>query len=185
MDKFIHLCVRKLISYLLFGLMTWQIIGFVGYFEFSHFKLKKEIKSLLKKGVPKDELVQFTFSESEIANLTWLKKNEFQFQDSLYDVVYKTKHLNGLTTFQCISDSQEKVLFAKLGQTVSNNMGDDDHQTPVSNWFKLIKLPYLSSEETVPFVLVNANDKVEISAVYIRFFQSISHSTDSPPPQFS
>jgi hypothetical protein len=165
--------------------MTWQIIGFVGYFEFSHSKLKKEIKSLLKKGVPKEDLVQFTFSETEINNLTWLKKNEFQFQDSLYDVVYKTKHPNGLTTFQCISDSQEKVLFARLGQTISNNLGDDDHQTPVSNWFKLIKLPYLSVSTDISLVAYIDNSKIEKYSFYTNHFQSISFSIDSPPPQVS
>ena len=165
--------------------MTWQIIGFVGYFEFSHSKLKKEIKSLLKKGVPKEDLVQFTFSETEINNLTWLKKNEFQFQDSLYDVVYKTKHPNGLTTFQCIPDSQEKVLFARLGQTISNNLGDDDHQTPVSNWFKLIKLPYLSVSTDISLVAYIDNSKIEKYSFYTNHFQSISFSIDSPPPQVS
>ena len=165
--------------------MTWQIIGFVGYFEFSHFKLKKEIKSLLKKGVPKGDLVEFTFTASEINNLTWLKKNEFQYQDSLYDVVYKTKHPNGITTFQCISDSQEKVLFARLGQTISNNLGDDDHQTPVSNWFKLIKLPYLSASEDITVVALKYEVQIEFDNAYANFFQSISHSIDSPPPQYS
>ena len=165
--------------------MTWQIIGFVGYFEFSHSKLKKEIKSLLKKGVPKEDLVQFTFSETEINNLIWLKKNEFQFQDSLYDVVYSTKHKNGLITFECITDSQEKVLFARLGQTISNNLGDDDHQTPVSNWFKLIKLPYLSVSTDISLIAFIDNSKIEFNCFYTNFFQSIPFSIDSPPPQVS
>jgi hypothetical protein len=165
--------------------MTWQIIGFVGYFEFSHSKLKKEIKSLLKKGVPKEDLVKFTFSETEISNLTWLKKNEFQYQDSLYDVVYTTKHKNGLTSFECISDSQEKVLFARLGQTISNNLGDDDHQTPVSNWFKLIKLPYLSVSTDISLVAFMDNSKIENYSFYTKHFQTISFSIDSPPPQIS
>lgn len=165
--------------------MTWQIIGFVGYFEFSHFKLKKEIKSLLKKGVPKEELVQFTFTAQEINQLTWLKKNEFQFQGSLYDVVYSTKHSNGKITFECISDSQEKVLFARLGQTISNNMGDDDHQTPFSNWFKLIKLPYLSvSADYFPVVYIDKS-KLEYCSIYTNHFQSINFSIDSPPPKVS
>jgi len=165
--------------------MTWQIIGFVGYFEFSHSKLKKEIKSLLKKGVPKEDLVQFTFTETEINNLTWLKKNEFQYQDSLYDVVYSTKHKNGLTTFESISDSQEKVLFARLGQTISNNLGDDHHQTPVSNWFKLIKLPYLSGSKDISIVTFIDNSKIEYYSFYTNLFQSICFSIDSPPPQYS
>jgi hypothetical protein len=139
----------------------------------------------LKKGVPKEELVQFTFSESEIADLTWLKKNEFQFQGSLYDVVRSSKQANGLTVFECISDSQEKVLFARLGQTISNNLGDDDHQTPVSNWFKLIKLPYLHTLEDITVVAFKYEVQIEFANAYANFFRSISHSIDSPPPQYS
>ncbi len=179
------MCVRKLISYLLFGLMVWQIIGFVGYFEFSHFKLKKEIKSLLKKGVPKEELVVFSFSKSEINQLTWLKKNEFEYQDSLYDVVRSTRIQDGKFRFECISDSQEKVLFAQLGQTISNNMGDDHHQTPISNWFKLIKLPLLSNSTlTEVSCEVKTIEKAQLSE-YLKFFRSIYSEIDSPPPQFS
>jgi hypothetical protein len=100
-------------------------------------------------------------------------------------VVRSTKHKNGLTTFECISDTQEKKLFARLGQTISNNMGDDQHQTPVSNWFKLIKLPYLSCSTDILIGAFIDISEIESYSFYTKNFQSISFSVDSPPPQVS
>ncbi|MEN9997067.1 MAG: hypothetical protein RI922_57 [Bacteroidota bacterium] len=165
--------------------MVWQIIGFVSYFEFSHFKLKKEIKSLLKESVSKDELVYFRFSASELEQLTWLNKHEFEFEGRYFDVVKQEKLDNGLYSFECLSDIHEKELFKQLEVSISCNLGNDKQPTSVSNWFKLIKLPFLSNNSIVAITLENkSKEKVHLSK-YLKFFQSIYSEIDSPPPQFS
>lgn len=134
--------MRKLTSLILLILLTFQIAGFVGYFEFAHYQLKKEIKFQLKQGVPKDKLVIFDFDATQLKNLFWLEKNEFDLNGNLYDVVRKSNS-NGITHLECISDKQEKVLFAKLNQNVSSNLSDVNQHMPVSSLFKLLQTPAL------------------------------------------
>ncbi len=133
--------MRKFIQYCLLFVFIWQIVGFVGYFEFSHSTLKKEIKTLLKKGVPKDQLVIFNFSAEELDELIWLKKNEFDLDGNLFDVVRRHTKKDGTVYMECISDKKEKELFAHLGENISLNMGDQKHPTPVSSWMKILQLP--------------------------------------------
>lgn len=177
--------MRKIVTYLLLFVFVWQIVGFVGYFEISHAKIKKEIKTLLKNGVPKEELIIYTFDALEMSQLVWRKKNEFDLDGNLFDVVRRKNLENGKTTLECISDKQEKVLFCELGQSISKNLGDDDHQTPVSNWFKLIKLPCLSALEDISVIAFKYEVQIQFDNAYANFFQSISNSIDSPPPQYS
>lgn len=175
--------MRRSIQYCLLILFVWQIVGFVGYFEFSHYHLKKEIKTLLKQGVPKEELVIFEFTPEQMSELIWLKKNEFDLNGNLYDVVRKHTGRDGKIHMECISDKKEKVLFAHLGQNISMNMGDEKHPTPVSNWMKILQLPALS-------VFQNAIEPVIISfevTIIPQFFYLPMHSEksvliDSPPP---
>lgn len=136
--------MRKLISYILVLFMTWQIIGFVGYFEFSYYLLKKDIKKLLKEGVPEDELVYFEFSKKEMNNLIWIKKNEFKLNGNMYDVV-RTKPTKDKFILECVSDTQETILFAKLDQTISKNLGNKKGGGPVSKWLKLLHTPVIVS----------------------------------------
>jgi hypothetical protein len=177
--------VRKFVSFLLFSVIIWQIIGFVGYFELSHYQIKKEIKSLLKKGVPKDSLTSFKFSEHQMAKLNWLKKNEFKFKGRLYDVVYKVKDKDGFSILNCISDTQEEVLFAKLGQTVANSLGEDQPHNPIAHWFKLNKQYYCFQINTfLPVIYVEAGKTKSVFA-YMNFFQSVKSNLDTPPPNIS
>ena len=175
--------MRKLVSFSLFLLIAWQIIGFVAYFEFTHYQLKKEIKLVLKQGVPKNKLVIFEFDTNQLEELIWLKKNEFNFQGNLFDVVRSHETAEGKTYMECISDTQETQLFKKLSQTVSINLGDDQNPTPLSNWLK-----------TLHFPLNLAFFEIEIPNLYktclprpnFHFEGSILHpigEIESPPPE--
>lgn len=174
--------MRKLVSFGLFILFTWQIIGFVGYFEFSHYHLKKEIKTLLKQGVSEDELVVFEFDEKQLSELIWLKKNEFDLKGNLFDVVRSHRLSNGKMYMQCISDKKETILFAKLGQNIAVNLGDDKHPTPLSNWLKILHFPIISLDfAVVTPVLLPENVKKDIYA-YLSPYSIKSVRIDSPPP---
>ncbi len=182
--KVILLIVRKLVSFSLLILLTFQIIGFVGYFEFAHYQLKKEIKSQLKKGVSKDKLVIFDFNSNQLKELIWLKKNEFNLNDNLYDVVRKS-HKNGITHLECISDKQEKVLFAKLDQNVSSNLGDDNQHKPISNWFKLLQTPALPVSVFDATNLIYFKENAIETFYYLEHLSLKSIQKVSPPPQIS
>ena len=176
--------MRKLISYSLFLLVIWQIVGFVGYFEVSHFSLKKEIKSLLKRGVPEDELITFTFNQKELNELKWLKKNEFEFNGNLYDVV-KTEKLPGSKwKLACISDKQETLLFANLSQNVASNLGDSKHPTPLFSLMKILHFPLLVNDYHVK---VNEGFEVDNHGhvfIYLPHESIKSVRIDTPPPCF-
>lgn len=183
--KFILLFVRKLVSYSLFFLVTWQIIGFVAYFEFTHYHLKKEIKLLLKQGVPQDELVVFEFDKTELSNLIWLKKNEFNYNGNLFDVVRSHKMADGKTYMECISDKQETVLFAKLNQGISSNMGDERNPTPLFNWLKIIHFPVVTNCFELNFKK-SSIDSINRSYFIYQEDNSVKIiEIDSPPPEFS
>lgn len=185
MSKCIFLSVRKLISYSLFVLMSWQIFGFVAYFEITHYFLKKEIKLLLKQGVPKDELVIFEFDEPKMNSLIWLKKNEFDLNGNLFDVVRRYERKNGTTYMECISDKKETQLFFQLGHGITSNMGDDKHPTPLSNWFKILNLPAVEPSKAVELALFNFDD---LDKHYFQYQQITSPEVlqlDSPPPRVS
>jgi hypothetical protein len=141
--------VRKLIPSLLFVLLVIQLIGFTAYFEMSHYLIRKEVKTLIKQGVPEENRIIFTFSSSEIKSLQWVKKNEFRLGNRMYDVIQSRKLSDGSMEFQCISDTQEDVLFANLSLTVGRNMGDEDHSTPYTTLFKIIQTPALLIEQLV------------------------------------
>lgn len=176
--------MRKLVSYSLFFLLTWQIIGFVAYFEFTHYHLKKEIKLLLKQGVPKDELVIFNFDANELNELIWLKKNEFDLNGNLFDVVRSHKTKDGLTYMECISDKKETILFAKLGQGIASNMGDDHHPTPLFNWMKILHFPLISFDNKIKIPDFHSDELKKDIFNYLPHYSTKSIRLDYPPPCF-
>jgi hypothetical protein len=183
--KVIHLHVRKLVPSVLFVLLVIQLIGFTAYFEVSHFLIRKEVKTLIKQGVPEENRIIFTFSSSEIKSLDWVKKNEFRLGNRMYDVIQSRKLRDGTTEFQCISDTQEDVLFANLSLTVGRNMGDEHHSTPYTTLFKIIQTPALLSEqpnivEVFEFTLI-LNQLFSYSTPYSEEFKPL---VEQPPCTF-
>lgn len=144
------------------------------------------MKLLLKQGVPKSELVVFKFTDKEINDLVWLKKNEFDLHGNLFDVVRSFKLKDGRTYLECISDNQETILFAKLNQGVSMNLGGDKHSTPLSNWMKVLHFPVVIPEKNS--LIVDRPLEADINKPQFHY-QFADYTTcvsiDFPPPQIS
>lgn len=175
--------MRKFIQSCLLILFIWQIVGFVGYFEISHYHLKKEIKLLLKQGVPEDQLVKFNFTQDQIAELVWLKKNEFDLNGNLFDVVRKYHRNDGTVYMECISDKKEKELFAHLGENISLNLGDEKHPTPVTSWMKILQFPAIpvsNNELNLDFQFLELGKRDQF--YYLPMISEKSVFILSPPP---
>lgn len=119
---------------------------FVGYFEFTHAKIKKQLKTYLKQGVNLNELIDFEFSEKELSNLTWIKKKEFKIGSNYYDIVWKKKLKSGKYLLSCVNDKQETILFQNLTEKVQFAMSDFPHEHPLKAIFSLVQQKYLPNQ---------------------------------------
>jgi len=177
--------VRKGGPFILFVLLVIQLIGFTAYFEVSHYLIRKEVKTLIKQGVPEEKRIIFTFSSSEIKSVQWVKKNEFRLGNRMYDVIQSRKLNDGTTEFQCISDKQEDVLFANLSLTVGRNMGDEHHSTPYTTLFKIIQTPALLSEQpAIVEVFVFTLNPTQYFSYATPYTEEFKCSLEHPPCTF-
>jgi len=175
--------MRKLISFLLLFLFLWQIGGYLLEFEIESSRVRKELKKLSKEAVPLNQLIYFQFSDKEIQNLTWTKKNEFKKDGHFYDVVWKKNLANGLVEFQCVSDDQETVLFAKLDQYVSANLANSNPDKPLKNWSKLVFGVYLPSQFDIQPIFQSSLSAHTENGFYYKDQLSIGFLfIETPPP---
>lgn len=175
--------MRKCFGWCFLLLFSWQLVGYVVFFEWKHIRIKKEIKSLLKRGVPPEELVDFHFSASQIKELKWLKKNEFEWNNQLFDVVQSFTGCDGITHLRCISDTQEKVLFKDLNKYIASNLEDDSQNSTV---LKLVKVLLNDQLEFIdPKIECLLNEKREDYFIYLSKMFSPSVPTETPPPNLN
>jgi hypothetical protein len=175
--------VRSLISSILLLLFLWQIGGYLLEFQLESTRIRKEIKKLTKEAVPRNQLVYFQFSDKEIQNLTWTKKNEFKKDVHFYDVVWKKNLANGVVEFQCVSDDQETVLFAKLDQYVSANLANSNPDKPLKNWSKLVFGVYLPSQFDIQPIFKSSLSAYTENGFYYKDQLSIGFLfIETPPP---
>lgn len=97
-------------------------------FKSFEYKYKKEIKQLIKSGVPEKDLVSFGFHISVIntgANdFRWIKKNEFRYKDEMYDIV-KTEYRGDSVYYKCIHDLKESKLFSNFDRYLIDLLKSD------------------------------------------------------------
>ena len=164
-------------------LFLWQIGGYVIEFQLESSRIRKEIKKLTKEAVPRNQLINFQFSEKEIQNLTWTKKNEFKKNGHFYDVVWEKVLGNGKIEFQCVSDDQETLLFEKLDEYVSANLVNSDPDKPLKNWSKLFFGNYLPNDSFPKLVLQKS--LIEFNSAHFEYLSTLSEQykfIETPPP---
>jgi hypothetical protein len=172
---------RKLLPFVLLGLILFQLLGFTVYFSFEKAKIQKQLKSYLKEGVPKDQLKHFVFSATELKALNWIKRNEFKIGENYYDVVWKKTDKNGLFNLECVDDKQETKLFKQLAHYVDFNLGNKQAGDPIKVWFSYLNQPLIcNTSENISFVKINSFQTHYFA--YSHFYEAVGQKIPSPPP---
>lgn len=122
--------LKRTVAYLFLVIFSYASLGYYLTFVIQQYHTRKDIKRMIKQGVPKEQLVKLAFdiSTDEYKELEWKKKDEFRYNGQMYDVVYKYTDENGIIHYECISDTQEEKLFANLESLVENSMMDTTGQ---------------------------------------------------------
>ena len=174
--------MRQKLAAVFLLLVMWQLIGVSSWFELSRRAVRKEIKLQIKAGVPEKDLIHFAFTSNELKKLIWIKQNEFRLNGRLYDVVHRVSHSDGNILLKCIDDIQEKVLFANLGESTADNLGNDQHPTPLFQCVKQLFAPILCNPfeglQLASFQRESANHQFE----YLRNCFLVYLEEESPPP---
>lgn len=117
-------------------------------FKIDQYLVRREVKRRIKESVPQNELHNFKFLSTEVANLDWVKpKKEFRLGEHMYDVVTKTV-VGDSTYFSCINDVKEKNLFAHLDELAKKQ--NDRGNTPLASMRKMAQV-YLSIASDINF----------------------------------
>jgi hypothetical protein len=174
--------MRKQLAAVFLLLIIWQLIGVSSWFELSRRAIRKEIKTQIKAGIPEKDLIQFSFNSTELKKLVWIKKNEFHLNGRLYDVVNRVFHSDGTITLKCIDDLQEKELFAKLGESTADNLGNDQYPSPLYFCVKQLFSPIVNTVFggfQLPALFRNSRNH---EYYYLSQSYSVFLEEESPPP---
>jgi len=174
---------RSLICLMLIASMVVAFSGHFGLFKVKQYKARKEIKAIIKAGVPDSLRVNFYLDEiqSDSKSFVWIHSKEFRYQGQMYDVVSEFEE-NGRVVLSCIHDVKESGLFADLDQMIAKQMNaDSQHQNSRQQWIKLFQSLFYSQNQ-------NASQNYQEHQKHTFFiwvnFLSVSFNPESPPPEF-
>lgn len=142
------------------------------------------MKTLLKKGVPENELHVIKFPVNKVNEIEWKKEGkEFRFKESMYDVV-KFEIESDTIIYYCVNDVQETRLFAHLEEIINQQIDNDKSPAgrAAKSLFKIFKtLNYLHTEN---FIFNPDSSSFTPTFVYARVNSFIFLEVPTPPPDF-
>ncbi|MBA3683327.1 MAG: hypothetical protein H0W73_19500 [Bacteroidetes bacterium] len=174
--------MKKTFSIILLTIFLFNLCGYLIFFKAAQFKVRKEIKALLKKKVPEKDLHIISFSLKNIKNIEWEKKDkEFRYNGTMYDVVKWRKDKDSIF-YYCINDHQETQLFAHLDELINKQI--DNEKSPngraAKNLLKKFSVfKYISAEN---FAFVTTHNSETGSFIYSIYCFPVVMEIPTPPP---
>lgn len=142
--------IKTLTSLILLISMIFGLSGYMGVFKFRQYKVRKEIKALLKNSVPDSLKISFTLAEisADPSQITWMHEKEFRYKNEMYDIISRIITDKGVV-LTCIKDVKESGLFAELDATLETQMNKDPyHHNSKSQWLKLFQSLHFQTFES-------------------------------------
>lgn len=166
--------IRKYISIGILFIILFNIGGYYMWFGVMQYRIRKEIKQEIRKGLNDNDLILFEISDNSKTDLNWIEAGkEFSFNAEMYDVV-KEKKLKNKTLYYCINDRKEEQLIANYKET-HNTKKETDKKLRIITPFQ-----YFQSH----FETRNYKHAISISYPNLIFlYTSNIPDVHSPPPK--
>lgn len=110
--------LKKIISILLLLALGLNTSAYYFYLKVRQSKIRKEMKMMIKAGVPEDELTIIYHTETNAHEFSWVHSREFSYRGMMYDVVHEESNEPGVRILHCVTDHQETALFVNLNRLV-------------------------------------------------------------------
>ncbi len=141
--------MKRVAAILIVLLFAFQSAGVFLLFQVKQQEIRSEIKQRIKQGVPEEELVVLTFPNAVLKSsgddFRWIHEREFIYHGQLYDIVKRVPGSDS-TTFHCISDEEETLLFKNLDHMVNREMGKDKTRSGKTQTMLYLFLPEQSAD---------------------------------------
>lgn len=172
--------MKRVVSILILLFVLTGTAGIQFIFSSLEYSIKKDIKHRIKNGVPENDLHVFSFNDHE--EPVWVKPGkEFRINGAMFDVVRQEKNEEGVT-YYCISDIQETMLFATLGQFTRENLTDED--SPTGSSLRMAFKQYVCEDLRPVVVSMLSETSIQQSFYYFMAVKSSDPDAECPPPDF-
>lgn len=175
--------MRKIISVLLLLALGLNTSAYYFYIKLRQAKVRKEMKMMIKSGVPEDELTLIYHTEANAHEFKWVHSREFSYQGMMYDIVHEESSTPGVRMLHCVTDHQETALFLNLNRMVKQ--AEKNH--PAAKKANVLLGMFLSG------LYFNENSEQENFRTFLtivwpepgEIYKQPAPNTYSPPPRFA
>lgn len=113
--------MKRSIAIIFSILLSLPLLVLEGTISIEKYMIRREVKHRLMDMLDNNELVKISLSKKDASRtLRWKKKNEFEFQGRMYDVVRSEESDNNIT-YWCWPDSDESYLNQLLSSVINQS----------------------------------------------------------------
>jgi len=174
--------MKRFVASLFLLLYLYNSAGYLAVFSYLQYRVRSEVKQMLKASVPRSELVLFAFHtrslESNIYAIHWIEDHEFRYQGGMYDIV-NSSCVGDTTYLLCLNDIMEEELFKDLGNHVQRHMGYSEKQGMLDSLRDVFKQSYFTCIDLFDDLLAIGLSVAPQEDIY----KSVVMDIPSPPPR--
>jgi hypothetical protein len=170
--------LKKVSAIALLAILVFNLVGVFFVFKIQQYHARKEMKQLIKQGLPESSLIAISFSYNE-TNFEWKDEHEFRYKGIMYDIVKQTSDGSTITYF-CVNDEQESALFAHLDEELQKNESGKKTNNCIKLLFKFLAGMNCASADLL------ADPSVSPVVLHNHFMCIYSHPAKDiqcPPPE--
>ncbi|MCO6499884.1 MAG: hypothetical protein J5I47_05830 [Vicingus serpentipes] len=176
--------MKKLISILLLLCLILPFVGTVSWLNYQKKKIKRQIKHEIIAGIDKSELVQFTFTKTQVEEeLNWRHSKEFEYNNSMYDIV-EADTTNNTVTYWCWWDYKETKLNKQLSKLLAQFLGNDTQSKETKTRFAQF-CQSLYYTKNIPWKVITKETNTSPIFAYTNTYISLHFPPTTPPPNYS
>lgn len=173
--------MRKIFSILFLIVFLFNIMGYYPVFLLRQQNIRNELTDIINQNIASGILTVLSFEKSQINSIQWLKKNEFNYQGDLFDIVMTEISENGKIYYYCFLDKKEKHLLVQLEKHVSRSIADNDkNQKSERNFIKNLTKDFFAIENE--FLITSNAIELDFIAI-VSDYHSLIPTKEAPPPK--